>query len=160
MSTRIHIIVAIASGLLVPLLSSQSKALDCISGLRREDDSWQNRYAENRCNKSITLRYTLKDKDGTTRGTAFAGPCKKTRVIRTFLSNEIDFCGGQCRQGEGLPVGAARQNAAYPSVHCYYSVYECQRNCEEFFDAEYCAQTCHEPQHDAQACFTEPKTLQ
>lgn len=157
MSTRIHIIVAVAFGLLVPLLSSQSEALDCISSLSREDDSWQNRYAENGCNKSMTLHYTQKDKNGTTRGTAFAEPCKKTQVLQTFLSKEADFCREQFRQGEGPPAGAARQNAAYPSkVHCYYSAYECQRNCEEFYDAEYCVERCHELQHDAQACFTEP----
>jgi hypothetical protein len=61
----------------------------CFSPPVREDNSWQNWYADNKCNFSVTIHYETKGKTASRRDTAFAEACKRTRIIQTFKEEDI-----------------------------------------------------------------------
>ena len=72
------------------ITASYSEELPCFSAPVREDNAWQNWYADNKCGGNVTVHYTEKDADGrVSKGTAFAGKCQRTQIIQTFKNSEI-----------------------------------------------------------------------
>jgi hypothetical protein len=67
----------------------RAAANECIT-TSREDNAWQNWYAENKCPEQVTIHFTDKTAGGmATNGVAFALGCKRTQITQTFLSSEI-----------------------------------------------------------------------
>jgi len=73
------------------LFAHESSAIECLTTPVREDNSWQNWYAENRCGSDITLHYSVKSGGKTSTGVVFAGACKRTRIYQGFLNDEVTF---------------------------------------------------------------------
>jgi hypothetical protein len=94
MSIKQRLFISLSYLILSLSLSTAARAYDCIASAPvREDNSWQNWYVENKCLEPIELHYTHKDRSGIRNASAVALGCKRTLLIQTFKSDEINWAG-------------------------------------------------------------------
>lgn len=107
-STRGFVITIVVSLLSCVCGYKAGAGYDCVE-LKREDNSWQNWYAQNKCAENITLHYTTTDQGGhVSKGTGFAEPCKRTLINQWFLSDEVTFT--DIQQGSKLCINTTKPN--------------------------------------------------